>query len=353
MNIYVDSITIYGAYMMNMVPLFAHVSRKFLLNLSRLWATDKAKQRDMAVRLLLSVLENQPHQYIISRTIDEILNISHLNKHYILDTLKLASDFKLPKNIIEPAVGILWSFGLLDFEVLRNRILARTTRLWTVINDCDSFKRLDPRGKVLLALLSGLIFNTPAKLIFKFIASGVRSFDELYSYLSSRVLSRSPKEVCSGIEKSCITLLESLSMVERPLTLGIIATTKKISKVGINELIIVGLSAIGSIKLNLPPRAQSLKPPYTFTYRLSKENRKAMKHIFTAPEVLVLERDVLGTIQDYGLGISEELQKAIASANPYQNRPENLKEAMVEVFETLEKHQREVERDLKLVYSIL
>jgi len=336
---------------MHRVLLSLHVDRRFLLSLARLWHECGSECKAL-VKAMLTILEKTPHRTLVTRNVRDVLDMSSLDRHDIEATLRAMLGVDLPDGAIEASLNILWSFGLLDFEVYGDRILARTTRLWSLVSRAESFRRLGEREKVILALVSGLLFNTPANLVFKFVASGIRNFDDLYAILSSRVANRYG-ELCSKIERACNSILESLSIVDRPLDVGVLKIEKRYPYTGLNELILVGLSAIGSVRLNLSPKALTLKPPYTFEYRVSRDEKNAVSYyIFTTPEILALERDVFGRIQDYDLGISEAVVKALEQSNPYAERPEHLRRALGVIVLTLRYHRAEIERDLQLTYGL-
>jgi len=340
------------------VLLSLHVSRRLLLSLARLWHECESECKAL-VKAMLVVLEKTPHRTLVTRNVREVLGMSSLDRHDIEATLRAMLGMDLPNGAIETSLNILWSFGLLDFEVYGDRILARTTRLWSLVSSRvesirfrRSFRGLDEREKIILALVSGLLFNTPAGLIFKFVASGVRNFDDLYAILRSRVLNRYG-ELCQNMERACNTILESLSMVDRPLDVGILKAEEERPYVGLNELILAGLSAIGSVKLNLSQEASTLKPPYTFEYRISRDGEGvAGYYVFTTPEILALERDVFGRIRDYELGVSTTVMKALEQSNPYAGRPEHLRRALTVTILTLKYHRTQIERDLQLTYSL-
>lgn len=330
-----------------------NTSRQFLLNLSRLSRGGK-RQSDVAKSLLV-FLEKQPYRPLTIRAADEILQTRVIVKRRLLEELK-REGVKVPESFIESTVSLLWSFGLLDFEIYKNRVYVRATGLWKTLSTANGFSALkQPREKLLLALLSGMLFDTPAKLVFKFIASGVRDFDELYKILSVRMQGGMPKDIYGKVGRACTTILASLRMLERPLSRNVMTLRKSggYPYVGINEVIVAGLSAVGSVVINLAAGSMTLKPPYEFTYRLYRDrNRVADRYVFSAPEVLLIEGEVTGTMQDYGLGTSEEIREAVASSDPYQGRTQSMLKAMRGVFKALKERSAEIESELQLMYGV-
>jgi len=329
-----------------------NTSRQFLLNLSRL--SRGGRQQSDVARSLLLFLEKQPYRPLTIRAVDEVLQTRVLVKRRLLEELK-REGVKVPESFIEGAVSLLWSFGLLDFEIYKNRVYVRATGLWKTLSTTDGFSALKPREKLLLTLLSGMLFDTPAKLVFKFIVSGVRDFDELYKILSARLQGGMPKDLYIKVGRACTTILASLKMLERPLSTGVMTLRKSSGYpyVGINEAIVAGLSAVGSVVINLAAGSMTLKPPYTFTYRLYRDkNRVTSRYVFSAPEVLLIEGEVTGTMQDYGLGISEEIREAVASSDPYQGRTQSMLKVMNSVFKALKERSAEIESELQLMYGV-
>jgi len=337
---------------MHRVALSLHADRGLLLSLAWLRQGCESGQCGALVKAMLGILEGIPHRTLVARNMREVLGMSSLDKRGMEAALRAKLGADLPSGAIEASLNILWSFGLLDFEPYGDSMLARTTRLWSLISGVESFRRLDGREKVILALVGGLLFGTPANIVFKFVASGIRNFDDLHAILRSRVAYRYG-ELCRGVERACNTLLESLSMVDRPLDVGILKVEEGRPHVGLGELILAGLSAVGGAMLEVSPGASALRPPYTFRYTVSRDEEGIAGHYaFSTPELLALERDVFGGIRDYGLGVSGVVLEALGRADPYAGRPEHFRRALEDVVGVLRRHRAEIERDLQLTYGL-